>query len=275
MRNFSKVEQRILEEIVLARKNKDIARLSLDDIIAHEMEKVHCDIIDWRKDDSVNLYFYKPATQDDVTFCFLDLMVLFEYLDRDGLVHIFEKDNHSGQKAIFSRKKYKYNEATDEYTLLSNGDISIPKGKFAITGIDILSYNIVPPPSLKLIQLLDKYSHAIIYPTSTLENYVNNGYKTDEDIKFEKQYQQTKISIWIAIVSCFIAFITGLASIILNIFMLGSDTCIDNSQQTEIIETIKESKTIIPSIIDTRLTNDTLKINIVNSVPMAPNNDKQ
>lgn len=269
MRNFSKVEQRIIEEIVTARKGKDIVRLSLGDIITHEMEKVHCSIIDWRTEGPVRFYYNKPATQEDVLFHFMDIMVLFEYLDREGLVHIFELENHSGQKAIFSRKKYKYNEATDKYTMLSNDDICMPKGKFPITAIDILSCNIVSP-SLKLKQLLDKYSHSIIYPTTILEDYVSNGYKTDEDIKYEKQYQQTKTSIRIAIASCVIAFFTGLASIILNIFMLCRDTHIDDSQQTEIIETIKESRTIMPSIIDTRLTNDTLKINIVNSVPMAP-----
>ena len=274
MRNFSKVEQRIIEEIVLARKNKDIVRLSLGDIITHEMEKVYCDIIDWRTEGPVRFYYNKPATQEDVMFHFMDIMVLFEYLDREGLVHIFELENHSGQKAIFSSKKYKYDEVTNKYKLLIDDVIYLPKGKLLIKDSDILSYNIASP-FLNLKQLLDKYSHAIIYPTPILEDYVSNGYKTDEDIKFEKQYQQTKTSIWIAKVSCVIAFITGFASIIMNIFMLDSDTRIDNSQQTEIIETIKESKTIIPSIIDTRLTNDTLKINIVNSVPMAPNNDKQ
>jgi len=245
----------------------------LGDIITHEMEKVHCGIIDWRTE-GLRFYYNKPATQEDVMFHFMDIMVLFEYLDREGLVHIFELEKHSGQKAIFNSKKYKYDEVTDKYKLLIDDVIYLPKGKLLIKDSDILSYNIASP-FLNLKQLLDKYSHAIIYPTPTLEDYVSNGYKTDEDIKFEKQYQQTKTSINIAKKGCRIAFITGLASIILNMAMLRCDTHIYNSQQTEIIETIKESRTIIPSIIDTRLTNDTLKINIVNSVPMTPKNSKQ
>lgn len=275
MRDFSKAEQQIIEKIVSARKSKNIVGLSLGDIITHEMEKVHCDIIDWRKDNGpVRFYYHKPATQSDVIFSFMDIIVLFEYLDREGLVHIIELENHSGQKAIFSNKKYKYDEVSDEYKLLTDDVIHLPKGKLSVKDSNILSYNVVSP-LLSLKQLLDKYSHAVIYPTPTLENYVDNGYKTDEDIKFGKQYKQTETSIRIARVSCVIAFIIGLASIILNICMLCRDTHIDNLQQTEIIETIKDSRTIIPSTIDTRVINDTLKINIVNSIPITTKNSKQ
>ena len=134
----------------------------------------------------------------------MDIIVLFEYLDKEGLVHIIELENHSGQKAIFSSKNYKYDDVTDIYLL---ADCTKPYKN----EIEILSYNIVSP-LLKLKPLLDKYSHAIIYPTSTLENYVNNGYKTEEDIKFEKQCKLTKESIYTA-------WAIGCVSIILSIIM--------------------------------------------------------
>lgn len=93
MRKFSDDEKRIIEEIVTSKNNHDIVKLSLGDIITHEMEKVHCDIIDWRKDDGpVRFYYHKPATQSDVIFSFMDIIVLFEYLDKEGLVHIIERN---------------------------------------------------------------------------------------------------------------------------------------------------------------------------------------
>ena len=48
-------------------------------------------------------------------------------------------------------------------------------------------------------KVLQEYANSTYHVTQTLVDFVNNDFKTEEKIQFEKSMKWTKISVWIAI----------------------------------------------------------------------------
>ena len=223
MRKFDYIEQSILDKIVALRQNKIIQQMSLGDIICNEMNEKGCFAIEWRIDQIVDVSFYyiDKSMTDKILFHFWDLITLFKYLEENGLINISKMSDSSNEKAIYNHERYKREEKNGEseyYDLRYDGNkIKLSNNKFFEVSSCQTTYN-------KMIQnsnvalLLDRYAHSIIYPTYTLQLYVENGYMTDEELRHKEQMgamqKQIKLNqksiccaIWIAIISLFVSLL--------------------------------------------------------------------
>ena len=142
-------------------------------------------------------------------------------------------------KQLYSRKEYIYEDGT-YWINMGNGC------KGAVLGNKQTLYT-------NVALLFDRYAHAIIYPTTELEQYVKRGFKTQDDEKFEKEH----IATWVGI-------IIALLSSIYAIYQTTLPTTIDNEQLKQIETIIKETE--IPNIIDVKVLNDTIDVSIKESI---------
>lgn len=242
MRKFNDFEKMVITELVEAGRTKDIANLFVANYI---MKATGCYAIEWIIDagfEKVDFYCKDKDTQISVIFGGLDILSLLKYLEDNGCILVMQKANATQlPKQIYSRKEYIYEDGI--YWINMGNDC-----KGAVLGNKQTLYT-------NVALLFDRYAHAIIYPTTELEQYVKRGFETEDDIKFKKQKHISWISIFIALFSSIYA-----------IYQSTLPIKIDDIQLNQIVEDIKESKTEIPNIVDVQIVNDTLDVNIKESV---------
>ena len=242
MREFNDYEKKVITSLVEAGRTKDIVNLCVANYI---MKATGCYAIEWITNtgfEKVDFYCKDKDTQISVIFGGLDILSLLKYLEDNGYILVMQKANAIQlPKQLYRRKEYIYEDGT-YWINMGNGC------KGAVLGSKQTLYT-------NVALLLDKYAHAIIYPTTELEQYVKRKFKTKEDIKFRKQQHISWIGIIIALLSSIYA-----------IYQSTLPITIDDIQFNQIVENIKESKTEMPNIVDVQIVNDTLGVNIKESV---------
>lgn len=78
-----------------------------------------------------------------------------------------------------------------------------------------------------LIHQLTKYSFRIIYPTEALNSYVTNGFKTPEDLRFNRTYNLAKMAIAVSL-------LIGIAGLCVSIFRQGQCVCLDDKEYLDL-----------------------------------------
>jgi hypothetical protein len=209
------------------------------------MDATGCYAIEWNTKVSYEkaVFFCKDTDAPiSVIFGGLDVLSLFKYLEDNGYLLVMQQSNISSDPyRLYSKKKYTY-ENGEYWHKVEGNSKAVTLGSKQILNTDVAL-------------LLDKYAHSIVYPTTELELYVKRGFKTQEDIKFRKE----QIISWIGI-------IIALVSSIYAVYQSTQPTKIADNQLNQIEAIIKESKTDIPNIVDVQIVNDTLDVNIKESV---------
>lgn len=240
MREFNDYEKTIITSLVEAEHTNDIVNLCVENYI---MKATGCYAIEWITDvgfEKVDFYCKDKNTQISVIFSGLDILSLLKYLEDNGYILVMQKANVTQlPKQLYSRKEYIYEDGT-YWINMGNGC------KGAVLGNKQTLYT-------NVALLFDRYAHAIIYPTTELEQYVKRGFKTQDDEKFEKEH----IATWVGI-------IIALLSSIYAIYQTTLPTTIDNEQLKQIETIIKETE--IPNIIDVKVLNDTIDVSIKESI---------
>lgn len=240
MREFNDYEKTIITSLVEAEHTNDIVNLCVENYI---MKATGCYAIEWITDvgfEKVDFYCKDKNTQISVIFNGLDILSLLKYLEDNGYILVMQKANVTQlPKQLYSRKEYIYEDGT-YWINMGNGC------KGAVLGNKQTLYT-------NVALLFDRYAHAIIYPTTELEQYVKRGFKTQDDEKFEKEH----IATWVGI-------IIALLSSIYAIYQTTLPTTIDNEQLKQIETIIKETE--IPNIIDVKVLNDTIDVSIKESI---------
>ena len=163
--------------------------------------------VEW-EENQVSVYAKRPIDPKEAYLSLCDILSFFQYLEKEGMVFVHLNPNINQERALYNHDMYK--KVGDRYVSLDETDMDVNIFRKPY----VMKYSI--PSQLKttiysnLPSLLDKYVCAIVQPTQELVDCVNNGFKTKEDINFQRTTIISKISIWVAI-------IIGLASIILNI----------------------------------------------------------
>ncbi len=242
MREFNDFEKAVITALVEARHSNDIVKLCAADYI---MDATGCYAIEWNTNvgNEQARFFCKDIDAPlSVILGGLDVLSLLKYLEDNGYILVMQQTNLSSDRyRLYSRKKYTYKD-----------------GKYlSKIAHDVRGYIGGSEQKLNtdVALLLDKYAHSIIYPTTELEMYVKRDFKTQEDVKFRKG----QIASWIGI-------IIALVSSIYSIYQSTLPTTIDRDQFKKIETAIKDTKTEIPSVVDVQIVNDTLDVNIKESI---------
>ena len=242
MREFNDFEKTVITALVEARHSNDIVKLCAADYI---MDATGCYAIEWNTNvgNEQARFFCKDIDAPlSVILGGLDVLSLFKYLEDNGYLLVMQQSNMSSDPyRLYSKKKYTYENGLYWHKMEGNSKAVI-LGSKQILNTDVAL-------------LLDKYAHSIVYPTTELELYVKRGFKTQEDVKFRKG----QIASWIGI-------IIALVSSIYSIYQSTLPTTIDRDQFKKIETAIKDTKTEIPSVVDVHIVNDTLDVNIKESI---------
>ena len=242
MREFNNFEKAVITALVEARHSNDIVNLCAANYI---MDATGCYAIEWNTKVSYEkaVFFCKDTDAPiSVIFGGLDVLSLFKYLEDNGYLLVMQQSNISSDPyRLYSKKKYTYENGVYWQKMEGNSKAVI-LGSEQILNTDVAL-------------LLDKYAHSIVYPTTELELYVKRGFKTQEDVKFRKE----QIISWIGII---IAWVSSIYAVCQSTQPIK----IADNQLNQIEAIIKESKTDIPNIVDVQIVNDTLDVNIKESV---------
>ena len=189
MREFNDFEKAVITAFVEARGSNDILHLCAAN---HIMNTTDCYAIEWITEvgwERVVFYCKDKNASSSVVFGALDVLSLLKYLEENGYILITQKANAAQfPKQLYNPEKYIYKDG--EYWIKMGEN-----GLGVILGSKQLLYT-------DAALLLDKYANSIIYPTTELEQYVKRGFKTKDDVKFQKQQRATWAGILIALFSC-------------------------------------------------------------------------
>lgn len=200
----------------------------------------------------------------------LDIMYLIDYLKIANLIviHYYTKEvfNTNGKIIrIYNKQRYVYNSKPDDkkpneiltadefaaailsgrYSSKDNESAQRKESFFVDNRLQSQGY---------IYNFIKSHIGAFIYVSPMLEELYKNNFKTSEQKRFDKQYKQTLIGIVVAIA-------VGILSIILGIWSGLRPT--ELAEIEDIKQEIKAVKTELPSVVDTRVTNDTLKVSVL------------
>lgn len=215
----------MIRQIVEFMRNGDFSNFCLDSVI---YECVDCFAIEWKTSDSdyeIKVLYTDSHNSHTIIRQLLDILCLIKYLEDNGLVLISKINTDSNEKQLYDAEMYERDK--DGYKLIIS--------KEPIKLVNMLISNraeFIHDESsihIDLSLLFDRYVHSIIYPTYELQEYVDNGFKTPEDTKYENQRCLT----WIGIIT---AIIIGVGGMILS---CCNSTKLNKRQYQHLIEAIQ------------------------------------
>lgn len=250
MREFNDFEKAVITALVEARRSNDIKTLQA---AHHIMDATSCYAIEWDTTENNEKVVFCCEDNDapiSVTMSGLDIIALLKYLEDNGYV-LATRRTLADEQRLYNHIKIKYE--YDRYWRIGEGI------DYAIGGCKQILYT-------DAALLFERYANAIIYPTTELEQYVNRGFKTQDDVKFEAQQNDTKQSIRVARWGIFIAIILGLLGLLATYLSTKTPITLNQEQYNSIIENVRLNT--IPETVDVKITNDTLDVNIKESIKL-------
>lgn len=192
LNNLSHSEKEILKKLADSKKDSDAGLQNYQSgRILEQSAGFNFAAIKWNKDGVKPIQIYYEDTKDKQGF-YSNLFILYDYLlfleelEKERLIVVLSaklEEEQEEERILFNRQKYDNKEVFNSWQL--NDSI---KGfifwdntrKEYKSWIDIASY-------------LEKYVYLkIIYPTSTLESFVKNGFKTQEQVRHDEEMGNLK-----------------------------------------------------------------------------------
>lgn len=265
MRNFNKLERSIIKKWVDARLNNEIYKLSVGAIFLAE----HKELIALEWDTSSARIMYDKGIKTEALLGHLfDVLSLVKYLDDNGFIFL-SKNNHPQTEAnkIYNKDMYDINADGEYWSRCRDAGITIRTMEVTYESESVSGFSNYDITTLycDFSILLNKYAHGLVYPSQILVEYVQNDFKTEEQLKFEQQMSDTQIkhaeamrtarySLRLAIGAFVVALIPTCCSVV--------DRCSEKDMTIrELNSTIKTLP--IPNTIKAELQNDTIKVIIV------------
>lgn len=192
MRHLNDFEKKIIQAMLIREKPDDVCVVNL----INKVLSIY--VIAWSPDyDVVSFVIHKSEDYDQTRNKLFDIITLLRFLDENQYIGIFpSKVNHGNM--LYDHSKYevkRFGEGLNVWFKLSykNGEnIDDIKMQNEVNGIG---------------RYIEKYVNSTFHVTQELRDYVANGFRTDEEIRFQKERK-------IAIAGVVIAILTSLCSII-------------------------------------------------------------
>lgn len=146
-----------------------------------------------------------------------DLLVLLDYLEINKYIGIFPAKIYESNQ-IFDRNKYSVKGRGHEISIYKKGiKLDIKTSNQQLNNILSKDWKRVIKPGVYIErtgigEILQRYANSTFHPTQALKDYVSNGFKTCEQLNFEKTYRLNWISISVAIVIGFVSLLIGIVN---------------------------------------------------------------
>ena len=190
--NLLPVEQKILKELVEFKRNSETGIQNFQSgRVLEQSARFNFAAIKWDKDGNKPIRIYYEDKKNEEGF-YKNLFILYDYLlfleelEKERLIVILPaklEEEQEKERILFNRKRYNNKEVFNSWQLNDsiNGFVFWDNSRKEYKSwIDIVSY-------------LEKYVYLkIIYPTSVLESFVNNGFKTEEQIRHDEEMANLK-----------------------------------------------------------------------------------
>ena len=207
MRELTPKEQELLRQIVTLKKEGKLSYLQAGKFLKKELS---CFALKWQTKPNVQLTIYvapeEDAAKSEVHKSYFDVSD-FVYFIKELHINNFielqtlqsknkEENIDDDSMMLYDRDIYEYNKDTDEFwTKETETEFMGKKCKMKALAY-IKNKSVV---YLDIVQNLNKYANAIIYPLPRLIDYVEHDFKPIEQRRFEKQTLLTWISILVAL----------------------------------------------------------------------------
>lgn len=261
--NLLPIEQKILKELVEFKRNSEAGIQNFQSgRVLEQSARFNFAAIKWDKDGNKPIRIYYEEKKNEEGF-YTNLFILYDYLlfleelEKERLIVILPaklEEEQEKERILFNRKKYNNKEVFNSWQLNDsiNGFVFWDNSRKEYKSwIDIVSY-------------LEKYVYLkIIYPTSVLESFVKNGFKTEEQIRHDEEMDNLKKQLKSTRWSAFFAFATLLVTSLLGIWQRCSSTRIESQELESIAKSFQymnssQSPEITTIVSDTITTIDTL-----------------
>lgn len=159
-------------------------------IIRKIMEIVRLDVIEFNKDKKQVSFYTSKTNNAMLAQNFIQCLVVLDKLEKDDLIFI-EKGHIKGKQNSYIKRNDNIilsKNMKPEQLQIVNQILPSKLGKYwnkeSNYPIDYCGYR-----QTNSYELIKKYANAIIYPTPVLIEFVENGFKTPEQVRFEKQLE--------------------------------------------------------------------------------------
>lgn len=251
MRELTPKEQELLRQIVTLKKEGKLSYLQAGKFLKKELS---CFALKWQTKPNVQLTIYvapeEDAAKSEVHKSYFDVSD-FVYFIKELHINNFielqtlqsknkEENIDDDSMMLYDRDIYEYNKDTDEFwTKETETEFMGKKCKMKALAY-IKNKSVV---YLDIVQNLNKYANAIIYPLPRLIDYVEHDFKTIEQRRFEKQTRLTWISILVALA-------IGILSPFISHYISNRNESITPASTVDTVPVIKSTDSIqaIPAI---------------------------
>lgn len=254
--NLLPVEQKILKELVESKRNSDAGIQNFQSgRILEQSARFNFAAIKWDKDGNkpIQIYYEDKKNEEGfykTLFILYDYLLFLEELEKERLIVILPaklEEEQEKERILFNRR-FKNKEVFNSWQLNDsiNGFVFWDNSRKEYKSwIDIVSY-------------LEKYVYLkIIYPTPVLESFVNNGFKTEEQIRHDEEManlkKQLKSTRWSAV----FAFATLIVTSLLGLWQHCSSTRIESQDLESIAKSFQYMNSSQPTEI-TAIVSDTI-----------------
>lgn len=194
MREFNEIEKEILRKLVNARKQYNIREVCLATILNEHLDAM---AVEWKLEDKheVTIYCKKEDNPQQQLGYLLDYLCLFKYLEENGLILIHRLKHITEERALYNHKLY-YKKG-GIYYCKNHGTMNIFDKELIVMSYD-KSYTL--QLNSDLAEMLEHYVCALIHPTAKLEEYVNQGFKTTQQLQHDCAIHTAWIGIGVSII---------------------------------------------------------------------------
>lgn len=163
----------------------------------------NCYLIRWSKERSqLELVFDHNKEWIEVRNTIFDIVVLLEYLESNRYIGVFSMDLLKDNQ-IFNSNKYELQEQENGLILIWAKDkVQLDIKSTSLNGTyerKILLATQMLKENTSIGEHIMKYANSSYHTTQNLRDFVDNGFKTREDLRYEKTHKQTWIAIGVSI----------------------------------------------------------------------------
>lgn len=257
MRKFSDKEKNLIRKFLQLKNDNDIVGLQVAKFIR---ESLDCFALKYQITDDPKIVFYsKSDTETDkkkvnhnyIKIC--DFIYFLQELEEYGFIKFQRNvsamisDSKQSYYLLFDRDKYKYDETSDSFYFDGR---TVVNGK-QVGLIAIGPVKVKENVNLDFVKDLVTYGNAIIYPLQRLQDFVDEKFRTLEQVNVDKQNFLTLLGI-------LAAFAVGILSPFISKWISEKS---DKESLEQVISAIKEQKSVsidkFPDIIP-----DTLNVKV-------------
>ena len=276
MRIFSKPENEIIKKLVNIQRKAKPGSLADLQVARLLRKKLKFFALQWSVEPIDEIIIFVPEKDfnnkkkiDRQYFDIADYIYFIEELEQLGFIKLqnIPSNNEDNFTILYDKKKYKYDKDNKKFWT----DGNIKNGGRTIKGEVIVSIKQWRKFNTSFAKDLQRCALSIVYPLPLARDYVNNGFKTLEQLQFEKQMdtaldsaasgrKAAKWGVAATIISIF-ALIATIITLVVTICNSKMPTTIDRFDLKRIETAIKSNHISEPIEI---ITNDTVVVKQVN-----------